>query len=104
MAIVEVNNRFVDGVQVATGCTLGNNSLIYADIGKNVLTVFRRGGRGIRVYIDSEELREKYFSREVLEKLIFSSKLHLRRLRRFFLHSCRPLLLTTLSILMQHNV
>jgi len=68
VAIVEVNNCFADGVQVATGCTLGNNSLIYADTGKNALTVFRRGsGRGIRVYIDSERLREKYFSREALE-------------------------------------
>ncbi|MEM0110397.1 MAG: FmdE family protein, partial [Desulfurococcus sp.] len=26
VAIVEVNNCFADGVQIATGCTLGNNS------------------------------------------------------------------------------
>jgi formylmethanofuran dehydrogenase subunit E len=68
VAVVEVNNCFADGVQVATGCTLGNNSLIYVDTGKNALTVFRRGGRkGVRVYIDSEKLKEKYFPREALE-------------------------------------
>jgi len=68
VAIVEVNNCFADGVQIATGCTLGNNSLIYADTGKNALTVFRRGSkRGVRVYIDSEKLREKHFPREALE-------------------------------------
>jgi len=36
IAIVEVNNCFADGVQIAAGCTLGNNSLIYIDIGKNM--------------------------------------------------------------------
>lgn len=68
LAIVECNNCFIDGVQVTTGCTLGNNSLIYFDLGKNALTlVKRRSWEGIRIYIDSEELREKYFSKEVLE-------------------------------------
>lgn len=65
VAIVEANNCFADGVQVATGCTLGNNSLIYIDAGKNALTLFRRGSkRGIRVYVDSQRLREKYFPKE----------------------------------------
>jgi len=68
VAIVEVNNCFADGVQIASGCTLGNNSLIYADTGKNALTVFRRGSnKGIRIYIDSERLREKHFPKEALE-------------------------------------
>lgn len=74
LAIVECNNCFADGVQVATGCTLGNNSLIYLDVGKNAVTLVRRGEwRGIRVYIDSERVREKYFSseaRELFEKVI----------------------------------
>ncbi|MEM4924068.1 MAG: FmdE family protein, partial [Ignisphaera sp.] len=35
IAVVEVNNCLVDGVQIATGCTFGNNSLIYLDLGKN---------------------------------------------------------------------
>jgi len=34
LAIVEVNNCMVDGVQIATGCTLGNNSLIYLDLAR----------------------------------------------------------------------
>jgi len=74
LAIVECNNCFTDGVQVATGCTLGNNSLIYLDTGKNAVTIVRRGDwRGIRVYIDSEKLRGKYFKREatkLFEKVV----------------------------------
>ncbi len=31
-AIVEVNACFADGVQAVSGCTLGNNALIYRDI------------------------------------------------------------------------
>ncbi|ADM27700.1 formylmethanofuran dehydrogenase, subunit E [Ignisphaera aggregans DSM 17230] len=68
LAIVEANNCMADGVQIATGCTLGNNSLIYIDVGKNALTLVRRGTwRGVRVYIDAEKLRSKYFSREALD-------------------------------------
>ncbi len=68
LAIVECNNCFTDGVQVATGCTLGNNALIYLDLGKNALTLLRRSDwKGVRVYIDAEKLRKKYFSREALE-------------------------------------
>ncbi|RLC69807.1 MAG: formylmethanofuran dehydrogenase [Chloroflexi bacterium] len=68
LAIVECNNCFVDGVQVTTGCTLGNNSLIYFDLGKNALTLVRRGSwEGVRLYVDSERLREEYFSEEATE-------------------------------------
>jgi formylmethanofuran dehydrogenase subunit E len=68
VAIVEVNNCLADGVQVATGCTFGNNSLIYIDTGKNAVTIFRRGSKkGIRVYVDAERIRSKYFPREALE-------------------------------------
>lgn len=68
LAIVECNNCFTDGVQIATGCTIGNNALIYLDLGKNALTLLRRGDwKGVRVYIDAEKLRKKYFSREALE-------------------------------------
>jgi len=74
LAIVECNNCFTDGVQVATGCTLGNNSLIYLDTGKNAVTIVRRGdSRGVRVYVDSEKLREKYFKKEatnLFEKVV----------------------------------
>jgi len=68
LAIVECNNCFVDGVQVATGCTIGNNCLIYLDVGKNALTLVRRSDwKGVRVYIDSENLRRKYFKKEASE-------------------------------------
>ncbi|MEM2465541.1 MAG: FmdE family protein, partial [Candidatus Bathyarchaeia archaeon] len=62
LAIIECNNCFADGVQVATGCTLGNNSLVYLDVGKNAVTLVRRGEwKGVRVYVDSEKIRERYF-------------------------------------------
>jgi formylmethanofuran dehydrogenase subunit E len=67
LAIVECNNCFTDGVQVATGCTIGNNSLIYLDTGKNAVTIVRRGDwRGVRVYVDPEKLRGKYFKKEAI--------------------------------------
>jgi len=31
MAIVEINACFADGVQIVSGCTLGNNALVYRD-------------------------------------------------------------------------
>jgi len=68
LAIVECNNCLADGVQVATGCTLGNNSLLYLDLGKNALTLVRRKDwKGVRVYVDAESLRQKYFEKEALE-------------------------------------
>ena len=67
LAIVECNNCFTDGVQIATGCTLGNNSLIYLDLGKNAVTLVRRGDwRGVRVYVDFDKLRNAYFSEGAL--------------------------------------
>lgn len=57
VAIVEVNNCFADGVQVKTGCTLGNNSLIYVDLGKNAVTLVKRdSGEAVRVYLDAEKI------------------------------------------------
>ncbi|MEM4842530.1 MAG: FmdE family protein [Acidilobaceae archaeon] len=59
VAIVEVNNCFADGVQIKTGCTLGNNSLIYLDLGKNAVTLAKReSGNAVRVYFDAERLTE----------------------------------------------
>ena len=42
LAIVETNNCFSDGIQVVTGCTVGNNALIYRDLGKTAVTVATR--------------------------------------------------------------
>ncbi|AEH24865.1 FmdE family protein [Pyrococcus yayanosii] len=67
LAIVEVNSCFTDGVQVTTGCTLGNNSLIYLDLGKTALTLVKRSTwEGVRVYADAEKLR-KYYPPDAME-------------------------------------
>lgn len=42
MAVVECNNCFVDGIQMTTGCTFGNNALIYKDLGKTAVTIISR--------------------------------------------------------------
>lgn len=49
LAICETNSCFADGVQMVTGCTLGNNALIYRDFGKTAVTLTHRGGDAIRV-------------------------------------------------------
>lgn len=49
IAIVESNNCFSDGVQMVTGCSFGNNAMIYRDYGKTALTLAKRTGEGIRV-------------------------------------------------------
>ena len=43
VAIVEINACFVDGVQVVSGCTLGNNALVYRDLGRVAVTFAGRG-------------------------------------------------------------
>lgn len=54
LAIVETNNCFSDGIQYSTGCTFGNNSLIYRDYGKTAFSLVNRDGEGIRVSVRSE--------------------------------------------------
>ncbi|WP_419657202.1 FmdE family protein [Desulfosarcina variabilis] len=50
MSIVEINACFTDGVQAVSGCTLGNNALIYRDLGKHAMTLIIRGNdTGVRV-------------------------------------------------------
>ena len=49
LAIVETNNCFSDGVQFVTGCSFGNNALIFKDLGKTAFTLTQRDGKGIRV-------------------------------------------------------
>jgi formylmethanofuran dehydrogenase subunit E len=67
LAIAEANNCFTDGVQIATGCTLGNNCLIYMDLGKNALTLTKRDSwEAVRVYIDRNKI-QKYFSDEEMQ-------------------------------------
>ncbi|MHA1370640.1 MAG: tRNA (N6-threonylcarbamoyladenosine(37)-N6)-methyltransferase TrmO [Promethearchaeota archaeon] len=52
LAIVEMNHCAVDGIQHVTGCTFGNNALIFQDLGKTALTLVTRGEdtcEGIRI-------------------------------------------------------
>lgn len=52
MAVVEINACFADGVQAVSGCTLGNNALVYRDLGKHAVTFAIRGREnGVRVRV-----------------------------------------------------
>lgn len=63
IAIVETNNCFSDGVQMVTGCSFGNNALIYRDLGKTAVTVAKRDGVAIRIALDPdfEDSREEEY-------------------------------------------
>ncbi len=54
LAITETNNCFSDGIQMVTGCTFGNNSLIFRDYGKMAFSLTKRDGKGVRINIKSE--------------------------------------------------
>ena len=76
IAIVETNNCFSDGVQFVTGCSFGNNALIYRDYGKTAFTLAKRNGEALRVSVkaDSRFLEERepeaveLFQRVVVER------------------------------------
>lgn len=64
MAIVEINACFADGVQAVSGCTLGNNALIYRDLGKHAVTFAIRGAdTGVRVCVRPD-------FRETIDRLV----------------------------------
>ncbi len=54
LAITETNNCFSDGIQFVTGCTFGNNALIFKDWGKTAFTLSKRNGKGIRITIRAD--------------------------------------------------
>jgi formylmethanofuran dehydrogenase subunit E len=56
VAIVETNNCFSDGVQIVTGCSFGNNALIYHDYGKTAFTLARRNGQGLRISVRADRV------------------------------------------------
>jgi formylmethanofuran dehydrogenase subunit E len=75
LAIVETNNCFSDGIQIVTGCSFGNNSLIYRDFGKTAVTVLEKSSsRGVRITVrDGVDnlLNEKYAEeRKLFEKVV----------------------------------
>lgn len=74
IAIVETNNCFSDGVQMVTGCSFGNNALIYKDLGKTAMTLAKRDGSAIRIALDPdfEDSREKEYPEayELFNKIV----------------------------------
>lgn len=72
VAIVETNSCFSDGVQYVTGCTFGNNALIYRDFGKTAVTVASRKGPGIRLYLTADDLIEEEYpeARKLFDKVV----------------------------------
>jgi len=54
LAIVETNNCFSDGIQFVTGCSFGNNALIFKDTGKVACSLVDRSGTGIRFVMKQE--------------------------------------------------
>lgn len=76
MAVVECNNCFVDGVQFASGCSLGNNALVYKDLGKTAATFYkRRSIDAVRVCaksfeLDSEPEQEKEEANALFESAV----------------------------------
>lgn len=72
MAIVETNNCFTDGVQYVTGCTFGNNGLVYRDYGKTAVTLAERGKPGVRIRVrDRGSVLERYpEARDLFERVV----------------------------------
>jgi formylmethanofuran dehydrogenase subunit E len=75
VAIVETNNCFSDGVQFVTGCSFGNNALIYRDYGKTAFTLARRSGEAVRISVRADRVMEErtpeatqLFERVVVER------------------------------------
>ncbi len=69
VAVVETNNCFADGVQYVTGCTFGNNALVFRDLGKTAFTLAGRDGTGIRIAARPREPRDDAFA-ELFKKVV----------------------------------
>jgi formylmethanofuran dehydrogenase subunit E len=76
VAIVETNNCFSDGVQIVTGCTFGNNALIFRDYGKTAFTLARRSGEALRVCVRPERViaERSPEATELFEKVVVQRK------------------------------
>jgi formylmethanofuran dehydrogenase subunit E len=87
LAFVETNNCFSDGVQYVSGCTFGNNALIFQDYGKNALSLVDRNGRGFRVRAknDIRQVIDNYFPdfNPLFEKVVVERN-HQEELKRKF--------------------
>jgi formylmethanofuran dehydrogenase subunit E len=76
IAVVETNSCFSDGIQVITGCTFGNNALIYRDLGKTAFTLARRSGEGVRVVLTTSR---DFLSKREPEAMELFQKVIVRR-------------------------
>lgn len=54
VAVLETNNCLADGVQIVSGCTFGNNALVYHDLGRTAFSLVRRGGKGLRYALNAD--------------------------------------------------
>ncbi|MBS3812797.1 tRNA (N6-threonylcarbamoyladenosine(37)-N6)-methyltransferase TrmO [Candidatus Bipolaricaulota bacterium] len=72
VAVLETNSCFSDGIQYSTGCTFGNNALVYRDYGKTAVTMAIRGDRGVRLYYKEDNyLKENYPERtELFDRVV----------------------------------
>jgi len=60
VSVVECNNCFVDGVQMTTGCSLGNNAMVYRDLGKTAVTLMsRKTGSAVRLVLKPWKLNRE---------------------------------------------
>jgi formylmethanofuran dehydrogenase subunit E len=93
IAIIETNNCFSDGIQMVTGCTFGNNALIYRDMGKTAFTLARRGGDAVRVSLVPdfyERLLKRHheasdlFERKVVRREYLTDEENQRMMELFF--------------------
>ena len=89
MAVVECNNCFVDGIQAVSGCTFGNNAMIYRDLGKTAVSFFRRGqDKGVRIALkdffprgeewEAKDEADRLFEKAVKERKELTSEEHER--------------------------
>lgn len=87
LAITETNNCFSDGVQFVTGCSFGNNSLIYEDLGKTAFTLTTRNGAGIRICSkhESQELIKNQFPvfNDYYQKVVVEQDHHPENIAKF---------------------
>jgi formylmethanofuran dehydrogenase subunit E len=76
VAIVETNSCFADGIQFTTGCSLGNNALIYRDLGKTAFTLAKRNGEGIRISVIAERVARERSAEatELFERVIMKHR------------------------------
>ncbi|HOJ87338.1 MAG: FmdE family protein [Elusimicrobiales bacterium] len=71
VSIVENSSCFVDAVSVITGCTFGKGNLIFKDYGKMALSLIsRKNGKGIRVYLRSENLKRDKKDIELMNRVL----------------------------------